>query len=88
VTGIDMTDEQLDVARSHVEEYTATLGFKKPNMTFVKGYIECLGDAGIKDESVDIIMSNCVVNLSPDKQSVLAEAYRCDRTDAFLSPST
>jgi ubiquinone/menaquinone biosynthesis C-methylase UbiE len=77
VTGLDMTDEQLDVAKAHIEEYTAKLGYKKPNMKFIKGYIERLGEAGVADESVDIIMSNCVVNLSPDKRSVLAEAYRC-----------
>lgn len=71
-----MTDEQLDVARAHIEEYTAKLGYKKPNMTFIKGFIERLGEAGVPDESVDIIMSNCVVNLSPDKLSVLSEAYR------------
>lgn len=76
VIGIDMTDEQLDVARAHVDAYTATLGYAKPNLKFVKGYIENLDEAGIPDESVDIIISNCVVNLSPDKPSVLREAYR------------
>ena len=76
VTGLDMTDEQLDVAKAHMEEYTAKLGYKAPNMKFIKGFIEKLGEAGVPDESVDIIMSNCVVNLSPDKLSVLSEAYR------------
>ena len=71
-----MTEEQLDVAKAHIEDYTAKLGYKSPNMTFIKGFIERLGEAGVPDESVDIIMSNCVVNLSPDKLSVLAEAYR------------
>jgi arsenite methyltransferase len=83
VTGLDMTDEQLDVAKAHIEEYTTKLGYKKPNMAFIKGFIEKLGEAGIPDESVDIIMSNCVVNLSPDKLSVLSEAYRC----SIMSPS-
>lgn len=72
-----MTDEQLDVAKAHIEDYTAKLGYKAPNMKFIKGFIEKLGEAGVPDESVDIIMSNCVVNLSPDKLSVLSEAYRC-----------
>lgn len=76
VVGIDMTDEQLDVARAHVDSYSAALGYKKPNMKFVKGYIERLDEAGIADESVDMIISNCVVNLSPDKPAVLREAYR------------
>jgi arsenite methyltransferase len=45
-------------------------------MKFIQGYIEDLQSAGIDDESVDMIISNCVVNLSPDKPSVLKEAYR------------
>lgn len=45
-------------------------------MRFVKGHIEFLDKAGIEDDSVDIIISNCVVNLSPDKHRVLSEAYR------------
>lgn len=40
VTGVDMTDEQLEVARKHVDEYAKTLGYAKPNMRFVKGFIE------------------------------------------------
>eukprot|EP00755_Sulcionema_specki_P005030 Sspe_Gene.4731::Locus_1557_Transcript_4_5_Confidence_0.222_Length_1590::g.4731::m.4731/K07755/AS3MT; arsenite methyltransferase len=50
VTGIDMTDEQLDVARAHIDEYTKKLGYAKPNLRFVKGYIEKLKEAGIEDE--------------------------------------
>jgi arsenite methyltransferase len=45
-------------------------------MRFVEGHIEYLDKAGIKDESVDLIISNCVINLSPDKRRVLREAYR------------
>ena len=45
-------------------------------MRFVEGHIELLDEAGIKDESVDILISNCVINLSPDKARVLREAYR------------
>lgn len=45
-------------------------------MRFVEGHIEYLDQAGIADESVNIIISNCVVNLSPDKRRVLQEAYR------------
>eukprot|EP01026_Neomeris_dumetosa_P019877 TRINITY_DN1801_c0_g1_i2.p1 TRINITY_DN1801_c0_g1~~TRINITY_DN1801_c0_g1_i2.p1 ORF type:complete len:415 (-),score=47.41 TRINITY_DN1801_c0_g1_i2:372-1616(-) len=77
VTGLDMTDEQLEVARKYVESYcTETLGYSQPNMKFVKGNIEYLDKAGIEDESIDIIISNCVVNLSPDKPRVIEEAYR------------
>jgi ubiquinone/menaquinone biosynthesis C-methylase UbiE len=76
VIGLDMTDEQLQVARKHVQDYTELLGYSRPNMQFVKGYIENLAEAGIQDESVDMIISNCVVNLSPDKASVIREVYR------------
>jgi arsenite methyltransferase len=76
VTGVDMTEEQLLVARTHVNEFTQTLGLSSPNLSFVQGYIEDLKSAGIQDDSVDMIISNCVVNLSPDKPSVLREAYR------------
>eukprot|EP01023_Acetabularia_acetabulum_P065429 TRINITY_DN865_c1_g1_i6.p1 TRINITY_DN865_c1_g1~~TRINITY_DN865_c1_g1_i6.p1 ORF type:complete len:406 (-),score=82.93 TRINITY_DN865_c1_g1_i6:254-1471(-) len=77
VTGLDMTDEQLDVARKYVHDYcTKTLNYTTPNMKFVKGNIEYLDKAGIEDESVDIIISHCVVNLSPDKPRVIQEAYR------------
>eukprot|EP00899_Mesostigma_viride_P027361 jgi/Mesvir1/780/Mv17379-RA.1 len=76
VTGVDMTDEQLEVARKHVGAYTKLLGYAQPNLSFVKGQIEDLRAAGIADASVDLVISNCVVNLSPDKPAVLREAYR------------
>jgi arsenite methyltransferase len=76
VTGVDMTREQLDVAQRHVEEYTKARGYSKPNLRFVEGHIEFLDRAGIQDGSVDLIISNCVINLSPDKERVLREAYR------------
>ena len=77
VTGVDMTREQLDVADAYKETYCRdVLGYGKTNMRFVEGHIEDLKGAGIEDESVDLIISNCVVNLSPDKAAVLKEAYR------------
>ncbi|MCF6305764.1 MAG: methyltransferase domain-containing protein [Rhodobacteraceae bacterium] len=76
VTGIDMTDEQLAVARRHVDFHAEAFDFDVPNTTFHKGYIERLGELGLADASFDIIVSNCVINLSPDKPAVLAEAFR------------
>ncbi len=76
VTGIDMTDEQLAVAFRHVDFHAKAFGFDVPNTTFRKGYIERLGELGLADASFDIIVSNCVINLSPDKPAVLAEAFR------------
>ncbi|XP_065828239.1 arsenite methyltransferase-like [Oscarella lobularis] len=76
VVGIDMTDEQLAVANKHVDYHMEKFGLPKPNVRFVKGYIERLGEAGLEDNSFDIVVSNCVINLSPDKKSVLKEAFR------------
>ncbi|KAG2439076.1 hypothetical protein HYH02_006603 [Chlamydomonas schloesseri] len=77
VTGVDMTPAQLEVAISHADAYCKDkLGYAKSNMTFIQGEIEYLDKAGIKDSCVDLIISNCVINLSPDKARVLSEAYR------------
>ncbi|KAK7091931.1 arsenite methyltransferase-like [Littorina saxatilis] len=76
VVGVDMTEEQLAVARKHVDYHTEKFGYTEPNVEFVTGYIEKLGEAGLKDNTFDVIVSNCVVNLSPDKTAVLKEAHR------------
>ncbi|KAJ8264293.1 hypothetical protein GJAV_G00147450 [Gymnothorax javanicus] len=76
VTGVDMTEEQLELARKYIEHHTQKFGFSQPNVNFIQGYIEHLDEAGLKENSFDIIISNCVVNLSPDKTRVLKEAYR------------
>eukprot|EP01061_Rhynchopus_euleeides_P011160 TRINITY_DN20726_c0_g2_i1.p1 TRINITY_DN20726_c0_g2~~TRINITY_DN20726_c0_g2_i1.p1 ORF type:complete len:398 (+),score=201.56 TRINITY_DN20726_c0_g2_i1:75-1196(+) len=75
VIGLDMTQEQIDVARRNVDEFTKTLGYKQPNLKFEHGYIEKILESGVDKESIDIIISNCVVNLSPDKPAVLQGAY-------------
>jgi len=76
VTGIDMTDEQLETARAHIGAYLDKIGVH-PKVTFLKGYMENLIGAGIKPKSQDIVISNCVVNLSPDKEAVLHSVYAC-----------
>ena len=76
VVGLDMTEEQLDVARRHEATVAARLGFDRPTTEFVQGYIEDLAGAGIADASVDVVISNCVLNLSPDKPRVFAEMLR------------
>jgi arsenite methyltransferase len=65
--GLDMTDEMLDLARQNAVEAGVD------NAEFVKGYIE---DIPLPDASVDVVVSNCVINLSADKRKVLAEAAR------------
>ncbi len=76
VVGIDMTDEQLAVANRHIDYHREAFGFSRSNVRFIKGYIEKLDELGLEDDSFDVIVSNCVINLSPDKEAVLEQAYR------------
>lgn len=76
VIGVDMTENQLEVAKRHVDYHMLKFGYKKPNVEFKLSHIENLQEAGIKDESVDVVISNCVINLSPDKQAVFEEIFR------------
>ncbi|MBP6749721.1 MAG: methyltransferase domain-containing protein [Xanthomonadaceae bacterium] len=74
VIGIDMTPQQLEVARRALPEHRAASGLD--NVDFRLGSIEDLAAAGIADASVDVVISNCVLNLAADKGRVLAEAFR------------
>ena len=65
--GLDMTDEMLALARENQQKAGLT------NVEFLKGEIEQIP---LPDDSVDVIISNCVINLSADKDRVLAEAFR------------
>jgi len=76
VIGVDMTDEQLETARKHISYHTEKFGYPKANIEFRQGFIEDLQAIGIADNSVDIVISNCVINLSPDKESVFREIFR------------
>lgn len=76
VIGVDMTDEQLAVATRHLNRQMSRFGYLTPNIEFKKGYIEDLREVGIDDESVDVVISNCVLNLSPNKQRAFSEIFR------------
>lgn len=76
IVGVDMTDEQLAVANRHVDYHRDAFGYKNSNVSFKQGYIEQLDALNLEDNSFDLIVSNCVINLSPDKEAVLREAYR------------
>jgi len=82
VLGVDMTREQLDVATGTLDWHAERFGFA--NVSFKEGYIERLADLGLEDERFDVIVSNCVINLSPDKDAVLREAYRLLKTGGEL----
>ncbi len=84
VIGVDMTPEQLAVARQHVEYHRVAFGYDRSNVDLVHGYIEDLAACGIRDESVDVVVSNCVLNLAPDKSRVFAEIFRVLRPGGEL----
>jgi arsenite methyltransferase len=65
--GLDMTDEMLELARTNAAEAGVD------NVDFVKGYIE---DIPLADDTVDVAISNCVINLAADKRKVIGEAAR------------
>jgi arsenite methyltransferase len=65
--GLDMTDEMLELARANAREAGVD------NVEFVKGYIE---EIPLADDSVDVVISNCVINLAADKRRVIAETAR------------
>lgn len=74
VVGVDMTEEQLEVAERHRAYHRDVFGYD--NVSFKHGYIERLEALGLEDHSFDVIVSNCVLNLSPDKNAVLREIHR------------
>ncbi|HEX2214590.1 MAG TPA: arsenite methyltransferase [Mycobacterium sp.] len=76
--GVDMTDEMIDLARRNAAEAGAN------NMEFLKGHIEAIP---LPDASVDVVISNCVINLSVDKPAVLAEMQRVLRPGGRLGIS-
>jgi arsenite methyltransferase len=84
VLGIDMTPNQLEVAHRHNEAVAKSLGYTKPNVDFRQGYIEDLAAADVGTGSMDLVISNCVVNLSPRKDLVLSEIFRVLKTGGEL----
>jgi ubiquinone/menaquinone biosynthesis C-methylase UbiE len=76
--GLDMTDEMLELARTNAADAGVD------NVEFVKGYLE---DIPVPDAGVDVVISNCVINLSADKRKVIQEAARVLRPGGRLAVS-
>ncbi|MCL2872715.1 MAG: arsenite methyltransferase [Betaproteobacteria bacterium] len=82
VIGVDMTPEMLARARENIEPYRQRTGFD--NVEFRLGEIENLP---VSDASIDVVLSNCVINLSPDKPQVWREIFRVLKPDGKVSVS-
>jgi len=76
VVGVDMTPEQLAVARAYQGWHADRYGYARSNVEFVEGDIERLDALGLEAASFDVIVSNCVINLCADKASVFAAGRR------------
>ena len=74
VIGIDMTPSQLDFAKGFEEAHRERFGYAESNVTFIEGFIEDM--EAVPSESVDLVISNCVVNLSPFKRQLFEEVFR------------
>ena len=74
VIGVDMTPSQLEFARSHEAAQIERLGLPQSNVEFIESYIEDM--SAIPSENVDVVISNCVINLSPFKQELFEEIFR------------
>jgi arsenite methyltransferase len=73
VIGIDMTDTMLEIARKNAAVVAANLGYSASNVEFRKGLADAMP---VDDATIDLIISNCVINLAPDKRKVFREMYR------------
>ena len=79
VIGVDMTDNQLEIAQNKLKYHMDKFGYLNSNVEFKKGNIEELDTLGIEND-LDIVVSNCVVNLCKDKERVLKNVFNLLKT--------
>lgn len=74
VYGIDMTENQISIAHKYIDKQTQVFGYDKPNVKFIYDYIENLSEH-FEKESLEVVTSNCVINLTEDKEIILRKVY-------------
>jgi arsenite methyltransferase len=76
VLGVDMTPEQIAIANRYRHYHAERFGYGESNVKFLEGRVTDLAGLGIADASVDVVVSNCVLNLVADKERAFAEIFR------------
>ena len=76
VVGVDMTKEQIEIAQKHKKYHEELFDLEDKNLKFVHGKIENILDTSLQLNSFDLIVSNCVINLVPNKEKVLKDTYK------------
>ena len=76
IIGIETSEDQLSIACNYLDYHMKAFGYIKPNVTFQQGYIEDLKAVGISDDTVDIVIFNCAINISPQKEKIFREIFR------------
>src|SRR5262245_983933 len=84
VIGVDMTDTMLAIARKHAPCVAANLGYASSNIEFRKGTADAIP---VLDGTIDLVISNCVITLAPDKRQVLRELFRVDKSGGRFTTS-
>jgi ubiquinone/menaquinone biosynthesis C-methylase UbiE len=84
VLGVDMTEDQLAVGQKHLDYHAKAFGHSQSNVKLIHGFIEDLEALNIESDSIDLVVSNCVINLSPSKERVFREIFRVLRPGGEL----
>jgi SAM-dependent methyltransferase len=84
VIGLDVTDTMLEIARHHAPIVAKNLGYASSNVEFRKGTADAMP---VENNTIDLVISNCVINLAPDKTKVFREMFRVIRPDGRFTIS-